>query len=135
MSIQSKEFKKGAALAQRLFGDSKGDFRGIPLANAGDSLPQELVTWLYGYLLQERSSLTVKHKVLCIIAMSTATNQIDMLRTWLVAAVNAGCTRIEVQEAILTMAIYGGWPPARKALETVAAFWPGDGEAATGVKA
>lgn len=125
MSKQSEEFKRGAALGQKLFGDPRGDFRGVPLMQENDPLPQELVTWVFGYLLQERSSLTVKHKVLCFIAMCTATNQIDMLKTWLVAAVNAGCSRLEVQEAILTMAIYGGWPPARKALETVAAFWPG----------
>lgn len=126
MSKRSEEYIKGVVLAQKLFGHPSGDFRGISLAEASDPLPQELVTWLFGYLLQERSSLTIKHKVLCVIAMSTATNQIDMLKTWLTAAVNVGCSRIEVQEAILTMAIYAGWPPARKALETVASFWPGD---------
>ncbi len=117
-------FDAAKAAAKELFGNSQGDFAGTPLLDPNDDLIEQLVCWVYGYLLEEKSSLTKREKVLCVIAMSTVTNQLDMVKTWLTAAKNIGCSRREVQEAILTMAMYGGWPPARRALEVVEKHWP-----------
>ena len=123
MTIPSKQlFKQGQELAQQLFGDPRGDVADTILIGK-DDLPDVLVTWLYGYLLKDRTQLDVKTKVMCLIAMYAATNQDEMIRRWIPAARNAGCTRLELQETMVTMMIYAGWPAARRALEILASEW------------
>lgn len=109
----------------QLFGDPDGDMTGIPI-DADDDFKKEMVSWVFGYLLTERSLVPLKTKVLSIVAMSAVYGQYDMLRRWLVAAKNSGNTRIEVQEAIITMSMYGGWPRAREALTVLAENWPAE---------
>ena len=116
-------FKQGQELAQHLFGNTRGDVADTLMLSGDDELPETLVTWLYGYLLKERSQLDVKTKLLCLIAMYTATNQDEMIRRWIPAARNAGCTRLELQETMVTMLVYAGWPAARRALEILASEW------------
>ena len=119
----NKLFTQGQVLAQELFDNEKGDIADAPLP-AGDDLPDVLTTWLFGYLLKERTQLDVKTKVLLIIAMATAGNQEDMLRRWIPAARKAGCDRTEVQETMVTLLVYAGWPASRRALEVLACEWP-----------
>lgn len=121
---------QGEKLALELFGDAKGDVGDLPLGPT-DDLPTELVTWLFGYLLSERTQLTLREKLLCLIAMCTVRGFTDMLERWLPAARKAGCSRDEVRETMVTMLVYGGWPTARMALETLDAVWPASGDATT----
>jgi len=114
---------QGEELARELFGTPEGDLAGLPLDN-GDDLTQELVTWVFGYLFKEQPQLSVKQKLLCLISMCTVRSQADMLRRWIPAARNAGCTREEVRETMVTMLVYGGWPATRLALEVLAEVWP-----------
>lgn len=123
MTQKDKLFSQGERLAEELFGSALGDVFDLPLPT-GDDLGRELTTWIFGYLLEERKELTVREKVLCIISMCTVRSQYDMLGRWVVAAHKAGCTRLEVQETIITMLVYGGWPAARGALEVLARQWP-----------
>ncbi len=116
-------FTQGKELAEQLFGNAHGDVGDIPI-DPKDDLPDVLVTWLFGYLLKERTQLDVKTKVLSLIAMCTATNQEDMLERWIPAARKAGCTRLELQETMVTMMIYAGWPAARRGLNILASQWP-----------
>jgi alkylhydroperoxidase/carboxymuconolactone decarboxylase family protein YurZ len=118
-------YTQGQELATQLFGNPGGDFADIPFGPE-DDMEKTLVTWLFGYLLKERSELPLRVKVLSIIAMSTATSQHDMLKRWIPAARNAGCARREVQETIITMIVYAGWPAARSALEILRGSWPAD---------
>lgn len=132
-SVQDKIhplFAQGRQLATELFGRPDGDFFDIPLPE-GDDLKDTLVTWLFGYLLKERTQLTVRTKALAIVAMCTATCQSEMLERWIPAARNAGCTRVEVQETIVTMLVYAGWPAARNGLDILARAWPADAPAAS----
>jgi 4-carboxymuconolactone decarboxylase len=125
MTQSSQLYQEGRELAMQLFGDPDGDLTGTPISS-DDDFKKEMVSWVFGYLLKERSLVPVKTKVLAIIAMCAASGQYDMLRRWLVAAKNSGSTRIEVQEAILTMAMYGGWPRSREALTVFAEAWPSE---------
>lgn len=125
MSQPDQLFRQGQELAMQLFGNPLGDFSDLPI-NASDDFSKEMVTWVFGYLLKERSKLPIRVKVLGIIAMSVAIGQYDMLKRWLPAAKNSGCTRQEVHEAIITMVIYAGWPTGRKGLEILAEHWPND---------
>jgi 4-carboxymuconolactone decarboxylase len=123
MTQSSQLYQEGRELALQLFGDPDGDLTGTPIS-LDDDFKKEMVSWVFGYLLKERSLVPIKTKVLAIVAMCAATGQIDMLRRWLLAARNSGNTRTEVQEAILTMAMYGGWPKSREALTVFAEEWP-----------
>lgn len=121
---------QGEHLARELFGTAEGDLAGLPLDD-GDDLTRELVTWVFGYLLKEQPHLTIREKVLCLISMCTVRSHMDMLRRWIPAARNAGCTREEVHETMVTMLVYGGWPATRLALEVLAEVWPRTGELKT----
>jgi 4-carboxymuconolactone decarboxylase len=116
-------YSKGCELATLLFGTPDGDFADLPIS-PDDDFRKEMVTWLFGYLFTERSLIPLKEKVLVLIAMSVASGCQNMVRRWIGAARNASCTRLEVQETILTMVLYGGWPVARDSLDILAQEWP-----------
>lgn len=123
MSGESEIYKQAQAKATELFGTPEGDLAELPVDSA-DDFGKELLTWVFGYLFTERSLIPQKDKVLAVIAMCAASAKYDMLRRWLVAAKNTGSSRQEVQEAIMTMTMYGGWPAARESLEVLAKHWP-----------
>jgi 4-carboxymuconolactone decarboxylase len=110
-------------MAQRLFGNPDGDFDDILLPE-GDDFRKQMVTWVFGYLFTERNLIPVRVKVLSVIAMSTAIGRIQMVKRWIGAARRIGCERVEVQETIITAALYGGWPVAREALGALSEEWP-----------
>ncbi len=116
-------YEKARELATRLFGNPDGDFDDIPMAPS-DDFRKEMVTWVFGYLFTERSLIPLRTKVLAVVAMSVACGRMAMARRWIGAARNAGCKRVELQEAMLTMALYGGWPVAREGLDILQEEWP-----------
>lgn len=116
-------YQQGQELASELFGNPIGEFNETYLPPE-DDLDKTLTTWFYGYLFKENSQLPVNVKVLCVITMCTAIGQYQMLKHWIPAAKKAGCTRLEVQEAIITMIVYAGWPAAQGALKVLAENWP-----------
>lgn len=123
MNDNGKLYQQACDKATELFGTPEGDLTGLPV-DPNDPFTKELVTWVFGYLFTERSLIPTKTKVLALIAMCAALGRYDMLRRWLTAARNSGSTREEVQEAILTMTMYGGWPSARESLEVLDKNWP-----------
>ncbi|MBK0392131.1 carboxymuconolactone decarboxylase family protein [Ramlibacter algicola] len=116
-------YEAACHMAERLFGQRDGDFDDLPLP-AGDPFRKEMVTWVFGYLFTERSLIPVRAKVLAVIAMCAALGRTPMARRWMGAARRIGCSRVEVQETIITAALYGGWPSAREALGALAETWP-----------
>jgi len=113
---ESKEFRKGVDLAKRLFGDERGEFKDLPTLSPDDDLPDELVTYVYGYLLQERPHLDIRLRLLCAISMLTCMQREDMLADWIQAALKYGISKEEIREVIIMMSIYAGWPVTRRGL-------------------
>ncbi|MEZ0606779.1 hypothetical protein ACAX43_32435 [Paraburkholderia sp. IW21] len=109
--------------AQRLFGNPDGDFDDISLPE-GDNFRKQMVTWVFGYLFNERNLIPERAKVLSVIVMSTVIGRIQMAKRWMGAAQRIGLKRLEVQESLLTAALYGGWPTAAEALGALAEVWP-----------
>lgn len=110
-------------MAMKLFGDPQGDLADLPMP-PGDDFAKDLATWVFGYLFVERNLLPLRAKVLALITMSVAIGRTNMAARWLVAARNIGCSRLELQETILTTSLYGGFPVARDALDILAGIWP-----------
>lgn len=115
MTEESAIYKKGVKLAKEMFGSESGEFGNLPLAE-GDDLDKELVSYLYGYLMQERPGLDMRLKCLSAISMLTVLQREDMLVDWVKTALKQGCTKEEVREVIVSMGIYAGWPVARRGL-------------------
>ena len=113
---QSKEYQKGVELAKKLFGDPLGEFKDLPTFSPDDDLPEELVTYLYGYLLQERPHLDTRLRLLCAISMLTCLQREEMLANWIRAALNYGISKEEIREVIVMMSIYAGWPITQRGL-------------------
>ena len=110
-------------MAVRLFGDPRGDMAALPMPD-GDGFAKDVSMWVFGYLFVERNLIPVRAKVLAIIAMCVVKGRMAMARRWMGAARTIGCSRLEVQEALVTTALYGGFPVAQDALAILAEIWP-----------
>jgi len=121
--MPSELYQQAREKANELFGTPEGDLADLPV-DPEDEFSKELLTWVFGYLFTVRSLIPQKDKVLTVIAMCAASGKYAMLRRWLVAAHNTGSCYAEVQEVIMTMTMYGGWPSARESLEILAENWP-----------
>lgn len=113
--VENEIYRKGVELAEKLFGDKYGEFKDIPLSES-DDLPKELVTWLYGYLMQERSVIPLRLRLLTAISMLTCLEREEMLAQWIKAALNWGLKKEEIREVVITDAIMAGWPVTHKGL-------------------
>jgi 4-carboxymuconolactone decarboxylase len=82
------------------------------LASADDfSAPMEALANEYCWgEIWGRPGLDRKTRSLINLAMLSALNRPDQLRTHLIGALNNGCTPEEIQEALLQVAIYCGVP-------------------------
>jgi len=68
--------------------------------------------------LYSRDGLDLKTRLLCTIAALTVMNRQDQLRTHIERALGAGATKLEIEESILQMCAFGGFPAAWDALST-----------------
>ena len=123
MTDNSALYEAARKTATQLFGTPDGDLTDLPM-DPQDPWSKEMISWVFGYLFGERDAIPLKAKVLAIIAMSSASGRHDMLERWLTAAKNTGSSYEEVQDVILTTAIYGGWPVARDSLNVLTKHWP-----------
>jgi len=80
-------------------------------------LARYVIEFAYGDIYT-RPGLHTKQRELCIVAALTALgNREDQLRDHIQAALNIGCTRQELVETILMMAVYAGFPVAIKGMQ------------------
>lgn len=65
-----------------------------------------------------RPGLDVRQRELCIISALTALGgQEQLLKDHIEGALNVGCTKVEVIETIIMMAVYAGFPAAISAIK------------------
>jgi 4-carboxymuconolactone decarboxylase len=104
----------GQALRTKMFGDA---FAARPLDfPEWDRLTKEV---LFGRVWS-RPDLDLRTRSLCQVAALTVLNRPDALRHHLGAALRNGATAAELQEVILQMGFYGGWPCAASAFPILA---------------
>jgi 4-carboxymuconolactone decarboxylase len=102
--MKSERWLRGAAKMKQLFGVD-------PAPSASAEFQQITVEHLFGDIwtrpgleLQERSMITV--------AALTVLGREPQLKTHLRGALNAGISREKIQEIMIHLAHYGGWPVA-----------------------
>lgn len=82
------------------------------LVDISPDLAEYIVTFAYGDIY-ERATLDLKTKEILIVAGLTAMgNAKPQLKLHLNGALNAGCSIAEVQEVLLQMSVYSGFPSA-----------------------
>jgi 4-carboxymuconolactone decarboxylase len=65
-----------------------------------------------------RPGLDARQRELCIISALTALGgQEQLLKDHIEGAINVGCTKVEVVETIIMMAVYAGFPAAISAIK------------------
>ena len=73
--------------------------------------------------LYSRDGLDLKTRLLCTIAALTVLGRQDQLRVHIARSVGAGATREEVEEVLLQMGAFGGFPATWDALVTAKAVF------------
>lgn len=102
-------FDEGMAVRRQVLGE---DHVNRSMANATEfSMPvQELVTEYCWGAVWSRPGLDRRTRSLLNIGMLTVLNRPQELQAHVRGAINNGCTRAEIQEALLQAAVYAGMP-------------------------
>lgn len=109
--MHSEEYKKGWENLKTIDGKA-GEKVVAPLEDISPDLATYIIEFAFGDIY-ERPLLDLKTKEIAIIAGLTAMgNAGPQLKVHLNAALNAGWTIAEVQEVILQMSVYSGFPSA-----------------------
>lgn len=88
------------------------------LQNIAPDLARYFIELFSGYICS-RPELDLKTRELAVVAALTAMgNAAPQLKVHLAAALHVGCTREEIVEVIMQMAVYAGFPAALNGLFT-----------------
>lgn len=115
--MNQEMFDKGLEVRRAVLGS---EYVESALANADEfTMPlQELVTEYCWGAVWGREELPRKTRSLLNIAMISILNRPHELAAHLRGALNNGCTKVEIREVLLQVAIYGGVPAAVDAFRT-----------------
>jgi 4-carboxymuconolactone decarboxylase len=117
--MENTHFEQGLAVRRAVMG---AEYVDKALANADDFTQpmQELVTEYCWGTVWTRPGLSLKMRSLLNIGMLVALNRSHELKLHLRGALTNGCTREEIQEALLQAAIYCGVPAAMEGFRVAA---------------
>ncbi|HYC20652.1 MAG TPA: carboxymuconolactone decarboxylase family protein [Candidatus Bathyarchaeia archaeon] len=116
ISLEDQRYKRGIEALRKV--NEEGITNLIQSMDAvAPDLARYVIEFAYGDVYT-RPGLRAKQRELCIVAALTALgNREDQLRDHIQAALNIGCTRQELVETILMMAVYAGFPAAINAMQ------------------
>jgi 4-carboxymuconolactone decarboxylase len=117
--MENTHFEQGLAVRRAVMG---AEYVDKALANADDFTQpmQEFVTEYCWGTVWTRPGLSLKMRSLLNIGMLVALNRSHELKLHLRGALTNGCTREEIQEALLQAAIYCGVPAAMEGFRVAA---------------
>ncbi len=108
-------YEKGLAKLREV--DGKGGEAVVEsLKDIAPEFAEYMIEFAFGDIYS-RPGLTLKERELAVVAALTALGTAQpQLKVHLHAALNVGCTREEVKEVIMMMAVYAGFPAALNGL-------------------
>ncbi|SRR5258708_5927262 len=117
--MENTHFEQGLAVRRAVMG---AEYVDKALANADDFTQpmQELVTEYCWGTVWTRPGLSLKMRSLLNIGMLVALNRSHELKLHLRGALTNGCTKEEIQEALLQAAIYCGVPAGMEGFRVAA---------------
>jgi 4-carboxymuconolactone decarboxylase len=120
--MEQQRYQKGEAVLGRI---TKADGRAVieGLRAISPDLGRFIVEFAYGDVLS-RTDLDLKTRELTTIAMLGALGGCEpQLRVHLQGSLNVGCTRTEIVETLLQLAVYAGFPRAINAIQCAQAVF------------
>lgn len=113
--MEENRFKRGQDTLDQLHG-SIGQSVMKTLGDFAPDFARYIIEFPYGDIYS-RDTLTPKERQIAIIAsLTTLGNVPTQLKAHIQAALNVGCTRKEVVEIVMQMAVYAGFPSAINAM-------------------
>jgi 4-carboxymuconolactone decarboxylase len=112
---------KARAVVERMFA-GHGQRRLAQLERLDPEFRRVVEDVIYGGFYA-REVIDQKTRELCALAALTVLNRPGQLRTHLRAALGAGATRAEIQEVIIQMGVYGGFPATLAGLDLMEGLW------------
>src|SRR5947207_3105554 len=115
--MEKELFEKGLAVRKAVLGDEYVE-RALAQADEFGTPMQELVTEACWGLLWTRPGLPLKMRSLVNVALLAAMNRQTELKGHVRGALRNGCTKEEIQEVLLQVAIYCGMPAGVEGFRT-----------------
>jgi len=116
-------YRRGLAIRKEIFGKEAVDKRMAAVGDYGAPLQNIVNAYAYGDIWA-RPGMERKTRSLIVLAMTAAINRPAEFKVHVNGALNNGCTREEIREVLLLIALYCGIPASndahRIALETFA---------------
>lgn len=112
---------KARAIVEQMFA-GHGQRRLAQLERLDPELRAVVEDVIYGGFYA-REILDQRTRELCAVGALTVLGRMGQLRTHMIAALGAGATRIEIQEVITQMGIYGGFPAMLAGLDLMEQVW------------
>ncbi len=119
MTEESARYTRGQAKMQELFGEGV-DTAVKALAERNPDLARFLVEFPFGDIYTRPVLDSKTREMLTVAALIVLGYAQDELKEHIRAALNVGCSREEIQEIVLQMAVYAGFPAALQATKTAA---------------
>jgi 4-carboxymuconolactone decarboxylase len=110
--------EKAVQIGEELFGKDRVHRFLDMLDNADKEFSQLFKQFAYAGMYG-RSVLDQKIRELCSIAALTVLGKVNQLESHIIAAHKMGASRKEIQEVILQMSLYGGFPVAIEGLQVL----------------
>ena len=113
---RSERYQRGIKLVEKLYG-GVGARTLASLRKTAPQLADYIVEFVFGDVFS-RPQLDLKTRELITVAALTAMGTAPaQLRAHIYGALNAGCTREEIGEAIAQMCVYAGFPAALNGIQ------------------
>jgi 4-carboxymuconolactone decarboxylase len=110
METKDARYRRGLALWQRVMGEV-GDELLQQIDELSPDLKRLTIEFPYGDV-NSRPGLDLRTRELINVAALTAMGALPQLQLHVRGALNSGCSRLEITEVILQMAVYAGFPAA-----------------------
>ena len=113
--MSSERYKRGLEMLNKVDGEA-GQKVAESLADIAPDFARYMVEFAFGDIYH-RPNLDLKSREIAVVAALTALgNAPPQLKVHLEGALNVGCTKEEIIEVIMQMAVYAGFPAALNGL-------------------
>jgi 4-carboxymuconolactone decarboxylase len=119
--LKSERFEQGMAVRRAVLGEEYVQAASAAAADDDFTQPlEELVTEYCWGSIWTRPGLTRRERSLLVLAIDVALNHPRLLKAHVVGALNNGCTKDDIREALLQATVYCGLPAGVDAFHVAA---------------
>ena len=115
--MDSERYKQGLAVMQDMAGETSAEEVAARFRDLHPDFERFVIEFVMGDLYG-RPGLGLKTRLLCTVAALTVLGRQEPLKGHLERALGAGATRTELEEVMLQMCAFGGFPATWDALTT-----------------